>query len=342
VTQGATIYDVARRADVSISTVSLALNSPARVKPTTLDRVLEAIDALGYVPKTEAVSRARRGVGRIGVIAPFTSFPSFARRLNGVLRAVSGEPYEIVVFDQESAASSRLVTLPLTRRVDGLIVMSIPVGPEVSARLKSQSIPTVLVELAHPEFTSIAIDNEAGGRLVADLLVARGHRHVGFIGHATTIGGWVSQSDARLQGLRAGLYDAGVPLNELAVRRVEHRLDAAQKAATDLLAGGSPPTAIFAYDDVFAAGVLTAASRLGVAVPDELAVVGFDDSELAESLDLTSVKQPLEESGEFATRALLASLSNPGRTVAHTHLQLTLVERGSTRRANDRETTAKR
>src|SRR5690554_6555500 len=89
-----TIYDVADRAGVSISTVSLALNSPSRVKPATLERIMESVDHLGFVPKTEAVLRARRGVGRIGLIAPFTSFPAaFARRLNGVLEELSTNNY---------------------------------------------------------------------------------------------------------------------------------------------------------------------------------------------------------------------------------------------------------
>src|SRR4051812_33302144 len=113
-----TIYDVAKRAGVSISTVSLALNSPSRVRAATLDRVLAAADELAFVPKADAVTRARKGIGRIGVLAPFSSYPSFARRLNGVFRAIKGSGSEIVVYDQESAASSVLGSLPLTRRLD--------------------------------------------------------------------------------------------------------------------------------------------------------------------------------------------------------------------------------
>lgn len=329
---GATIYDVAKRAQVSISTVSLALNSPSRLKSTTLVRVMGAIDELGFVPKTEAVTRARRGVGRIGVIAPFTSFPSFGRRLNGVLSAVSGEPFEVVAFDQESAATSRLETLPLTRRVDGLLVMSIPVGREIADRLMAQDVATVLVELSHPQFTSITIDNEAGGRMVAELLAQRGHERVAFVGHAQTVHDYVSQSEARLQGFRTGLAAAGIALEAGDARRVEHSFAAAQAAATDLLTGDAPPTAIFAYDDMLAGGVIAAARAQGVAIGADLAVVGFDDSDLAEALGLTSVSQPLEESGRLATQALMAQLADPGRPVQHTSLSLRLVERTSTAR----------
>ena len=148
---------------------------------------MAAVDELGYVPKTEAVTRARRGVGRIGVIAPFTAHSTFAQRLNGVLRTAAGERFEVVVYDQESAATSRLATLPLTRRVDGLIVMSVPFTDEVARRLIDQRVTTVLVELQHPRFSSVVIDDVAGGRLVADHLVERGHQRLGFIGQVQRV-----------------------------------------------------------------------------------------------------------------------------------------------------------
>src|SRR5215470_13080062 len=171
-----TIYDVAQRAGVSISTVSLALNKPDRVQAATLARLMDAVDELGFVPKSEAVTRARRGVGRIGVIAPFTSHPTFAQRLNGVLRVASRSAgFEVVVYDQESAAVSMLVSLPLTRRVDGLIVMSVP-------------------------FTDQVAD-----RLLASHLLAKGHERLAFIGQAHEPSERELQSDARLAGFRDGV-----------------------------------------------------------------------------------------------------------------------------------------
>jgi DNA-binding LacI/PurR family transcriptional regulator len=320
-----TIYDVASRAGVSISTVSLALNAPARVKESTLGRIMRAIDELEFVPKTEAVTRARHGVGRIGVIAPFTSYPSFARRLNGVLRAVAEQGFEVVVYDQESAATSRLASLPLTRRVDGLIVMSLPFSDDVAQRLVEQRVATVLVELERPGFSSVTIDDRAGGRMVAELLAGRGHDRLGYVGHAQQMHDYVSQSEARLNGFRAGL--AAAP----EVRLVEHSFEGARAAALELLSGPRRPTAVFAHDDVLASGVLRAARELGLAVPADLAVVGFDDSEIAEPLGLTSVRQPLEESGEVATEILLGQLDNARRSTRQTTLALTLVERESTR-----------
>src|SRR3979490_1781451 len=121
VARAVTIYDVATRAGVSISTVSLALNAPTRVSEPTRARVLSAADELGFVPKADAVTRARRGVGRIGVIAPFSSCPSFGVRLNGVFAELRGQPLEVVVYDHTSAAeapSPLLAGLPIVRRLD--------------------------------------------------------------------------------------------------------------------------------------------------------------------------------------------------------------------------------
>lgn len=325
-----TIYDVAKRAGVSISTVSLALNSPSRVRPTTRDRVLAAADELAFVPKADAVSRARRGIGRIGVLAPFSSYPSFARRLNGVFRAVKGSGSEIVVYDEESATSSVLASLPLTRRLDGLIVMSLPFSDDVAQRLETQRIVTVLVEVERTGFNSVTIDDAAGGQMAASHLLARGHQRFAFIGEEQSSHHYRSQSEARLSGFSSALEAAGCRLSADAVRLVPHSVEGARAAAHAALARAEPPTAIFAHDDVLACGVLKAAHELGLAVPGDVAIIGFDDSELAEQLGLTSVRQPLEDSGEIAAQTLLASLANPTRTLQHVTLKLTLVERETT------------
>jgi DNA-binding LacI/PurR family transcriptional regulator len=319
-----TIYDVAQRAGVSISTVSLALNKPDRVQAATLARIMDVVDELGFVPKSEAVTRARRGVGRIGVIAPFTSHPTFAQRLNGVLRVASRSAgFEVVVYDQESAAVSMLVSLPLTRRVDGLIVMSVPFTEQVADRLLEQNLATVLVELQHPRFSSVVIDDAAGGRMVAEHLLGKGHERLAFIGQAHAPSERVLQSDARLAGFREGVGER----LEHNVRLVEHSVDAAAAAARELLTREDRPTAIFTHDDVLASGALRAARELGLSVPDDVAIVGFDDSEIAAPLGLTSIRQPLAESGELAAEMLLAQWAKPSRSTQITTLQLSLVER---------------
>jgi DNA-binding LacI/PurR family transcriptional regulator len=330
VTGIANIYDVAARAGVSISTVSLVLNVPGKVSPATAERVRQAIDELGFVPKTEAVARARRGVGRIGVLAPFSSYPSFARRLNGVFQAVRGQPDEVVVFDQQSAAETSLLSsLPLTRRLDGLLVMALPLDDQLAAGLLRQRLPTVLVESVRPNFSTVVIDDVAGGRMVADHLVAGGHRRLAFVGERQQSHDYVSQSESRLRGFREGLAAAGLDLPADRVRLVRHNAHAARAAAGELLDLADPPTAIFAHDDLLAAGVWRAATDRALAVPGQLAVVGFDDSDLAEHLGLSTVRQPLEESGQAAAELLLARLRDPAATTRNVTLALTLVPRAS-------------
>ncbi|MBO8193420.1 LacI family DNA-binding transcriptional regulator [Streptomyces oryzae] len=328
----ATIYDVAERAQVSISTVSLALNAPSKVRATTLSRIMTAIDELGFTPRAEAASRARKRLGRIGVMAPFTTYPTFARRLEGVLEAVNGLEYEVVVHDQISAAAAApvLAGLPLTHRLDGLIVMSLPLAPDVAGRLRGKTLPTVLVELARAEFSSVSIDDAAGGRLVAEELTAAGHTRFGFVGETQAAPDFASQCQERLAGFRAGLRDAaGADLPDSRVRLVENSVDAAAQAAGELLDAEEPPTAVFAHDDYLAAGVLRAARARGLRIPGDLAVVGFDDGDLAEALDLTTVRQPFRESGRVAAQILLDRVREPDRPIQSTRLELSYVRRGT-------------
>jgi LacI family transcriptional regulator len=163
----ATIYDVAQRAGVSISTVSRVLNSPEQVTETTRTRVLAVIDLLGFVPKAEATARARKGTRRIGVLAPFLTYPSFVLSLRGVA-TLDNTPYELVISNVDSASrrDGYLSTLPITRRLDGLIIMALPFDDPAAERLLASELETVLIEFTHPSFSSVQIDDEAGGRLV--------------------------------------------------------------------------------------------------------------------------------------------------------------------------------
>jgi len=327
-----TIYDVAARAGVSISTVSLALNSPGRVSEGTRNKVLGAADALGFVPKSEAVTRARRSLGRIGVIAPFTAYASFGRRLNGILAALRDESIDVVVFDQESAAtnpSPLLAALPLTHRLDGLIVMGLPLERSTTDRLVTARLPTVLLDMSDERFDSVHTDDRSGGEIAARHLVERGYQAFAFLGERQRSHLYVSPSEHRLAGFRAGLQAAGFSLPPEAVALTRHSHSSAYEQAGQLLKALQPPVAVFAHDDVLAAAVLRAARELDRRVPEDVAVVGYDDGELAEALSLTTVRQPLEESGRAAARLLLDRLTRPQDPTRDLALRLSLVVRGT-------------
>jgi LacI family transcriptional regulator len=323
-----TIYEVAERAQVSISTVSNVLNKPDRVSPATRTRVLAAADELGFVPKFQAVSLARRGTGRVGVMAPFSSYGSYLRRLAGVLAAATELEIDVVVFDHESAAlasSPVLASMPIHGRLDGLIVMGLPIEDGIAERLRERDMPTVAVDADSRVFSRVVIDDADGGRIGAVHLRDRGHRHVGYL-LERQVSDYESQAIRRLGGFRAVIEASG---GDVVVATSDNSADAARRAAGALLDGSDRPTAIMAHHDLLAVGVLLAARERGLRVPADVAVVGFDDGEAAIAADLTTVRQPFEESGTTALGVLLGLIDNAGPR-STTILDVTLVERSTT------------
>jgi len=214
-----------------------------------------------------------------------------------------------------------------------LIVMSLPLGDAIAERLLDGNLTTVLVELDRPGFSAVTIDDLEGSELVADYLVRRGQTCFAYLGEGGTkphLHDQILQSERRLLGFRAALEQHDQKLEDTHVRLVRHNLTEATAAAGELLDLRDRPTAVFAHDDVLASGVLRAARQRSLTVPDEVAVVGFDDSELAEHLDLTSVRQPFEESGKLAAEILLSQLRDGDRSLQRVALKLELIERSTT------------
>ena len=329
---GVTIYDVASRAGVSISTVSNTLNAPGKVRAATRQRILAAIDELGFVPRTDAHARARKGVGRIGVVAPITTYPSYEVRLRGVLDGLRDQPYELVLYDQATLTVRRnyLDSLPLTNRLDGIIVMSLQFAAAVASRLLSRELPTVLVEFARDGFSSVHVDDREGGRLAADHLLAAGHRRFGFIGEARVAIDMDIDAAHRLDGFRQGLLVGGCDLPDNHVIRGAPGVEPARTYAHRLFDLPDPPTAVFTHSDVQAVGVLKAIAERGWHCPDDVAVIGFDDLDFADYLGLTTVAQPLRETGRAATTLLLAAIDDPDRARQRIQLPLRLIPRTTT------------
>jgi len=324
-----TIYDVARKAEVSISTVSRVLNKPQSVSRSTRERVLTAIEQLGFVPSAEASARARRDFRRIGVLTPFFTAPAFVQRLRGVAAALAGSNYELIVYAVESLAQLRgyLDMLPVSGRVDGLIIMSLPVDERAAHRLRSTGLETVIVESVHPLFACVEIDNREGGRLAAGFLADRGYRRCAFLGETGEPDYALHPSDLRLAGFREALEARGCGLRDSCVVRAAYLMEDAMRKARDLLSLAEPPEAVFAGSDLQGVGVLRAAHAMGLRVPEDVAVIGFDNLDLAEYLGLTTVDQGLEESGRTAVDMLTARLENHGRALQNRRIHLRVIER---------------
>lgn len=327
-----TIYDVASRAEVSIATVSRVLNTPHRVNEDTRKRVMAAIDELHFVPKAEASARARRNSYRIGVLAPFFTYPSFVERLRGVASLLNGSEYELVVYSVDSVQhyQSQLEMLPVARRIDGLIVMSLQIAELDAERLLEHDLQTVLIESHHTAFSGVEIDNEAGGRLAAQYLIESGHRNIAFVGIDSEIPGCTLPTSAiRLQGFRRAMAEAALPLRDIYIRNAENDMAAAYEQAKVLLSIDQPPTAIFATSDLLAIGILKAIRELDLRVPEDVAVLGFDDLDIADYLGLTTISQSLFESGRVAVELLLGRLGEPTRAVQHVRFPLQVIRRST-------------
>ena len=324
-----TIYDVAEYSSTSISTVSRVLNSPDKVSVETRHKVFTAIDTLGFVPKAEARARALRLNGRIGVITPFFTAPSFVQRLRGLAGELSKKNYDLVIYTVDSVdrLQSYLSSLPLTGNLDGLVIMSLPVEDTYVNHLVKHNIPTVLIEFPNTKLNSVEIDDVDGGRMVAEYLVAKGHQRIAFLGDSDLPEYSIHPVSLRLVGFRQGLLEAGIVLKDEFVRLAPYTMEQTRQAAIELLNTPNPPTAIFAATDFQALSVIKVAHQLGVKVPQELAIIGFDDLDMAEYADLTTVRQHLDESGRLAIEILLAHIADSSRPVQHMKLPLSIIVR---------------
>jgi DNA-binding LacI/PurR family transcriptional regulator len=326
---------VARLAGVSAATVSRVLNDSPLVVEETRARVRAAVDQLGYRLNATARTLSIGQAQAVGVVVPFLTTHSVIERLRGVVGRLGrqdGVGYDLLLFDVEAPEQRADAMRDLARRgrVAGLLVISLPVLDDEIAALRRDELPAVLLDVAHPQLPRVVIDNVHGGELAARHLLARGHQRIAFVGdHPTNAYGFTSREDRR-RGFHAELGRAGVELDPALERFGPHGREAAYAAADSLLGLPDPPSAIFAASDEQGIGVLQAAEARGVDVPGELAVIGFDDVDLAEIVGLTTIRQPLREGGALAADLLLAAIEHGVHDPVQELQSLTVVERRTT------------
>jgi DNA-binding LacI/PurR family transcriptional regulator len=327
-----TIYDVAKLAGVSISTISRVLNAPDKVNPETRKRIMDAIDGLGFVPKAEARARALQGTGRIGVLTPFFTAPSFVQRLRGTAAALSKANYELVIYpvDTMDHLEGYISSIPLMKNIDGLIIMSLSLSDQDAERLANNGMETVLIEYSNQRLNSIIIDDLRGGRMVAEHLIRKGQKTFGFLGDIEPPEKFaIHPVKSRLVGFKQALHEAGFSLPRSYIRSAPYSEKETGRAALELLSLPKRPTAIFAASDIQALSLMKVARQLHIRIPQDLVVVGFDDIDVAEQVDLTTIRQHLDESGKLAVEILLAHMNEPNRPLQHINLPLTLIERAT-------------
>jgi DNA-binding LacI/PurR family transcriptional regulator len=312
--------------------VSRVLNDSPVVSEDARRRVHRAIEELNYRRSSTARRLSTGGAQTIGVAAPFLASSSVVERLRGVVERLRewGE-HDLLMFDVEtlSERAEAFRTFARSDRIDGLLVISLrPTDAEVEL-LQREGMPIVLIDVDHPAFAHVMTDNVHGGELATQHLLDRGHTKIGFVGDARTPFGFTS-SQQRREGMSLALRRAGIqPTQTLDERGAHGRLEA-QRLAVRLLRLKDRPTAIFAATDLQAMGVLEAARDMKLRVPEDLAVIGFDDIEAAGALGLTTVRQPLRESGTQGAELLLSAIEGIDGGPAEELTPLAVIQRRTT------------
>ena len=271
-----------------------------------------------------------RSTNRIGVLTPFFTAPSFVQRLRGVAGALSRTNCELVIYAVNSVEHLQgyIASIPIMQNLDGLIIISLAIEERDAQRLHDNGIETVLIESWHAQLNCICIDDLRGGMLAAKYLIDRGHTRIGFLGDIEPPERYaIHPVKARLTGFKRALEQAGLALPRRYIVRAPYTQAGPQQAVRALLALPRPPTAIFAASDIQAVSIMKIARQAHLRIPEDLAIVGFDDIDLAGFMDLTTIRQDLDESGRLAAEILLSKMADPGRPLQHLNLPLTLIER---------------
>jgi DNA-binding LacI/PurR family transcriptional regulator len=307
-----TIRDVALAAGVGIGTVSRVLNNNANVSERTRSTVLEAIETLGFVPNAAARQLPRKKPYQaIGVITrPFTEYYSFAERLRGVHRALEGysDTYELVLYNTYSTLdyNERLESIIENSMMLGLLVLDFNLSKEQKEAIRQSGIPFVGVNhVKAKDWPCIGTDNEIGGEMATEHLLSLGHRRIAYVGNDLIDPDGFSTSKERYLGYLNALEKAGVEQRPEYFRVGAMGYEPARLMTLDILRLPERPTAIFAMSDTQALGCMAAARELGLRVPEDLSVMGYDDVEFSNHIGISTVRQHLELSGEVGMRYLL-------------------------------------
>lgn len=327
-----TIRDVAKKANVGVGTVSRVLNDSPSVSDSTRERVLAAIKELDYSPNPIAQQLSSGLTHAIAVTLPFLTYPSFVERLRGVQHALAQSDYQLILYNAETPdhRDRQFEDLARQTRSDGVLIISIPLSEAHAERFIQSKTPTVLVDIYHPRMNRVFVDDEYGGYIATKHLIELGHEKIGFISDTVQTQLEFVAMKNRLKGYKKALAEFGILFNPSYHLQDQHGRAEASRMANDLLTMQTPPTAIFAASDTQAIGVLDAARELGLSVPEELSVIGYDNIRDAEYLNLTTIAQPLFESGFEGARLLLKILKEQPNEIQEISMDLELIERATT------------
>lgn len=310
-----TIKDIAKQADVSYGTVSRALNNKYGVGEQTRARILEIAKRLDYSPNAIARGLVKKQTKTIGLIIPDITNPYFPEVAKGIEDEAKRAGYSVFLCNSnwERDRQTQYIELLAERRVDGFIIASVADVDDPVGEKPFYSIPVVYVS-NFPQNTSrsyVVVDNARGGFLATQHLIEAGYQKIGFIGA-------VEQSqpiDGRLLGYKSALARYGLPVEGRYIKlgHYIHEQETAEKFMQEMIRSGDYPHAVFAENDLFAFGVIQGVREMGLSVPENVAVVGFDDISFAgfKDVQLTTVSQPMYDMGITAVQLLFEELNFP-------------------------------
>jgi DNA-binding LacI/PurR family transcriptional regulator len=300
-----TIGDVAAKAGVGVGTVSRVLNNSTHVSPDTRARVQKAIAELGYRPSAAARALSSGRSSAVPVFSANITLPSVVARLQGIFDAVDDD-HELVMCQVRSPEQrAEFVTRHAGKLpAFGVLSISLLLDEEEVAVFRDSAVPVVSVDYLTPGVPSIVIDDVAAARTATEYLIDLGHRDIAFLGDRPQGDYRTRATEERRSAYREALAAAGVDWEP---RLEADVVDSKRKAAAELLGRTPRPTAVFADADSTALCVLAVARSMGLSVPTDLSVMGFDDLWAAYAAGLTTVAQPLEMSGQMAAGMLAAA-----------------------------------
>jgi LacI family transcriptional regulator len=331
-----TIYDLAREAGVGIGTVSRCLNNHPNVSASTRARVLDTARRLSYEPHAHAKGLASRRTNTIAAIIPYFTNYFFQQVLQGIQDTAGASGFDLILYGVNHPEQvQHYLHRSLQRgRVDGVMFFSMNIPDSYAEKFRQMRLPLVLVDGSHPDFDSIRVENREGALAAVRHLIRLGHRDVALINASME----TRPARERYEGYVRAHEEAGIEFSRERVfisdvrwqdgftreagREAMHRLLARRRA-------GDRITAVLVASDIQAFGALEVARESHVAVPDDLAMVGFDDIELAQYLQLTTMRQPMYEMGVLAMERLASRIRTPDLAPALTTFVPELVVRGT-------------
>ena len=330
-----TIYDVARTANVAISTVSRVLNDSPYVSKATKDRVENAIKELDFRPQVNARKLARREAQVIAVALPTFTTPFFNEVLKGIKDQLKHTDLDFIIYNTGSENSEETFKKFLDRGIpDALLVFSISIDDSISKRLKSAEIPVVLVGSQHDDFNHIYWNNYRGGYMAGEHLIKEGYKKIGMVrSHSKS-----PVADSREKGFRDVLIQNHLPLNDdffvkgITRKHSGYSEEAGFESVQIMQERGGLPEAIFCTNDAQAIGVMHALKEKNLRIPEDVAVMGYDNIKTAAYLGLSTINQKMYDVGILAINRLIDMIKSKDTTVKKTEIEPELVIRQSTRR----------